>query len=154
MRFHAALGVPLPKVLRTAAEFDVNMQLRRMAAADELPLGDLESRLRESRDEGVVLDETTLMSLTHAVERAASDFSRDPENLELLERWETLVAIVREAGIAVDLRRPQNDYYRLKKSVRPVTAANAGNGSTSASRWLQHFDALGEKLSISPEARG
>ena len=31
MRFHAALGVPLPKVLRTAAEFDVNMQLRRMA---------------------------------------------------------------------------------------------------------------------------
>jgi hypothetical protein len=154
MRFHAALGVPLPKVLRTAAEFDVNMQLRRMAAADELPLGEMESRLRESRDEGVMLDETTLMSLTHAVERAAGDFARHPENLELLERWETLVAIVRDAGIAVDLRRPQNDYYRLKKSVRPETAANAGNGSSSANRWLQHFDALGEKLSISPEARG
>jgi alpha-amylase/alpha-mannosidase (GH57 family) len=154
MRFHAALGVPLPKVLRTAAEFDVNMQLRRMAAADELPLGDLESRLRESRDEGVTLDETTLMSLTHAVERAASDFARDPDNLELLERWETLVAIVRGADVDVDLRRPQNEYYRLKKSVRPVTAANAGNGSSSANRWLQHFDALGEKLSISPEARG
>ena len=154
MRFHAALGVPLPKVLRTAAEFDVNMQLRRMAAAGELPLGDLESCLRESRDEGVGLDETTLMSLTHAVEHAASDFSQQPDNLELLERWETLVAIVREAGIDVDLRRPQNDYYRLKNSVRPVTAAEAGNGSSSANRWLQHFDALGEKLSISPEARG
>jgi len=154
MRFHATLGVPLPKVLRTAAEFDVNMQLRRMAAADELPLGDLESRLRESRDERVVLDETTLMSLTNAVARAAADFSRDPDNLELLERWESLVTIVRDAGVAVDLRRPQNDYYRLKKTVRPVTAANAGNGSSTANRWLQHFDALGEKLSISPEARG
>ncbi len=154
MRFHAALGVPLPKVLRTAAEFDVNMQVRRMAAADDLPLGDLESRLRESRDEQVVLDETTLMSLTQAVERAAGAFSRNPDNLELLERWETLVAIVRGAGVGVDLRRPQNEYYRLKKTVRPVTAANAGNGSSSAIRWLQHFDALGEKLSISPEARG
>jgi len=154
MRFHATLGVPLPKVLRTAAEFDVNMQLRRMAAADELPLGDLESRLRESRDERVVLDETTLMSLTNALARAAADFSRDPDNLELLERWESLVSIVRDAGVAVDLRRPQNDYYRLKKSIRPVTAANAGNGSSTANRWLQHFDALGEKLSISPEARG
>jgi hypothetical protein len=154
MRFHAALGVPLPKVLRTAAEFDVNMQLRRMAAADELPLGDLESRLRESRDERVVLDETTLMSLTQAVERAARDFTQNPDDLELLERWESLVTIVREAGIGVDLRRPQNDYYRLKKTARPVTAANAGNGSSSANRWLQHFDALGEKLSISPEARG
>jgi alpha-amylase/alpha-mannosidase (GH57 family) len=154
MRFHAALGVPLPKVLRTAAEFDVNMQLRRMAAADELPLGDLESRLRESRDERVALDETTLMSLTAAIERAAGEFARNSDDLERLERWETLVAIVREAGVDVDLRRPQNEYYRLKKAVRPMIAANAGNGSSTANRWLQHFDALGEKLSISPEARG
>jgi hypothetical protein len=35
-----------------------------------------------------------------------------------------------------------------------VIAVNAGNGSSAANRWLQHFDALGEKLSISPEARG
>ena len=151
-RFHAALGVPLPKVLRTAAEFDVNMQLRRMATADELPLDEMESRLREARDEGVELDETTLMSLTRAVERAASDASRDPEDSELLERWETLVEVVREADVDVNLRRPQTDYYQLKKSVRPVMAASAGNGSLSANRWLQHFDALGEKLSISPEA--
>ena len=32
--------------------------------------------------------------------------------------------------------------------------ASAGNGSSTANRWLQHFDALGEKLAISPEARG
>ena len=151
-RFHAALGVPLPKVLRTAAEFDVNMQLRRMATADEMPLDEMESRLREARDEGVELDETTLMSLTRAVERAAADVSRDPEDSELLERWETLVEVVREADLDVNLRRPQNDYYQLRKSVRPVMAASAGNGSLSANRWLQHFDALGKKLSISPEA--
>jgi alpha-amylase/alpha-mannosidase (GH57 family) len=149
-RFHAALGVPLPKVLRTAAEFDVNMQLRRMATADELPLGEMESRLREARDERVVLDETTLMSLTRAVERAAAGVTRNPDDLELLERWQTLVEVVRDAGIDVDLRVPQNDYYRLKNSVRPAMAANAGNGSSSANRWLQNFDALGETLSISP----
>src|SRR5213075_2112050 len=71
MRFHAALGVPLPKVLRMASEFDVNMQLRRIVVSDEVPLGELESRLRESRDENVSLDETTFMSLTAAIERAA-----------------------------------------------------------------------------------
>jgi hypothetical protein len=149
-RFHADLGVPLPKVLRTAAEFDVNMQLRRMATASELPLGEMESCLREARDERVVLDETTLMSLTRAVERAAEGVWRDPDDLELLERWETLVAVVRESAVDVDLRRAQNDYYRLMKTVRPAKAATAGNGSSSANRWLQHFDALGEKLSISP----
>ena len=95
MRFHATLGVPLPKVLRTAAEFDVNMQLRRLLDADELPLSDIETVLRESRDEGVVLDEATLIALERAVERAALDFSEEPEDLERLERWEAIVGLVR-----------------------------------------------------------
>src|SRR3954454_19923336 len=154
MRFHATLGVPLPRVLRTAAEFDVNMQLRRLLDTADLPLAEIGDRLREARDERVVLDETTLMSLTAAIERAAADFSRNSDDVEKLEIWTKLVSIVRDAGVAVDLRRPQNDYYRLKKSVRPVIAATAGNGSSAANRWLQNFDALGEKLSISPEARG
>jgi len=148
MRFHAALGVPLPKVLRTAAEFDVNTQLRRLADQDELSFGELEQRLREARDEGVVLDETTLIALTRAVERSAEEFCKESEDLERLERWEAVVAIVREADVSIDLRKPQNAYYHLKKSVRPLIAASAGNGSSTASRWLQHFDALGEKLSI------
>src|SRR5439155_25358286 len=152
MRFHATLGVPLPKVLRTAAEFDVNTQIRGLAEPDELPFGELEQRLREARDEGVTLDETTLIALTRAIERAADAFCRASEDVELLERWEAIVSLVREANVAVDLRKPQNDYYPLKQSIRPVIAASAGNGSSTANRWLQHFDALGEKLAISPVA--
>jgi hypothetical protein len=128
--------------------------LRRIAEADELPLGDFEQRLREARDEGVALDETTLMAVERAIEKAASQFASKPDDLELLERWESIVAHVRAARVEVDLRKPQNEYYRLKKSRRPMMAANAGNGSSTANRWLQHFDALGEKLAISPEARG
>ena len=56
--------------------------------------------------------------------------------------------------MSVDLRVPQNEYYKMKKLVRPVIAANAGNGSPAATKWLQRFDALGEKLTISPEAHG
>jgi alpha-amylase/alpha-mannosidase (GH57 family) len=154
MRFHATLGVPLPKVLRIAAEFDVNRQLRRLAEADEMAFGELEQILREARDEGVALDETTLIAMTRAVERAAEEFCKESEDLERLERWEAVVSIVREADVPIDLRKPQNAYYHLTRSVRPLIAASAGNGSSTANRWLQHFDALGEKLTISPGARG
>jgi alpha-amylase/alpha-mannosidase (GH57 family) len=154
MRFHAALGVPLPKVLRTAAEFDVNMQLRRLLEAPELPLSDIETVLRESRDEGVALDEGTLIALERAVDRAALEFSEEPEDLARLERWEAIVTLIRESEATIDLRKPQNEYYRMKKTIRPVVAATAGNGSPNAGRWLTRFDALGEKLSISPDARG
>ena len=81
-------------------------------------------------------------------------FAGSPDDVALLERWETLVSLVRENRVDVDLRQPQNEYYRMKRTVRPVVAATAGNGSPTAGRWLSHFDALGEKLSISPEARG
>lgn len=154
MRFHATLGVPLPKVLRTAAEFDVNIQLRRLLENDDLPLSEIDERLREAHDEGVMLDETTLFALERAVEGAARSFVADPEDLGALQRWETLVALIRDAQMKINLRVPQNEYYKMKKSVRPVVAATAGNGSPTAGRWLQHFDGLGEKLGISPEARG
>ncbi|HLJ73882.1 MAG TPA: DUF3536 domain-containing protein, partial [Thermoanaerobaculia bacterium] len=154
MRFHAALGVPLPGVLRSAAEFDVNLQLRRLFNEDEPPLAEIEILLRESRDEGVRLDETTQMVLERAVERAARDFAAKPEDFERLERWEAIVTLIREAQVKVDLRQPQNEYYKMRRIVRPVIAANAGNGSQAANRWLQHFDALGEKLAISAEAHG
>jgi alpha-amylase/alpha-mannosidase (GH57 family) len=154
MRFHAALGVPLPGVLRTAAEFDVNMQLRRLLDNDDLPLAEIGDLLREARDERVILDETTLMTIERTVERTAAEVTQRPDAIELLERFEALVALVRESQVKVSLRKPQNEYYRMRKTVRPGVAATAGNGSPSASRWLQHFDALGETLSISPEASG
>ena len=154
MRFHATLGVPLPKVLRTAAEFDVNMQLRRLLDQEDMALSEIEALLRESRDQGVTLDETTLMTLERAIERAATEFSETPEDFERLERWEEIVSLVRGSQVKVDLRKPQNEYYRLRKLVRPIVAATAGNGSSTANRWLQHFDALGEKLAISPESDG
>lgn len=154
MRFHAALGIPLPSVLRTAAEFDVNMQLRRLLESEEVPLTEVEVLLRESQEEGVSLDETTLIVMEEAVRRAAADVAAEPEDVERLERWESIVSLMRDAEVKLDLRKPQDEYYRMKKIIRPVIAASAGNGSSSANRWLQLFDALGEKLSISPEAHG
>src|SRR5207253_2522486 len=123
MRFHATLGVPLPKVLRTAAEFDVNIQLRRLLEDGDLRLGEIDERLREARDEKVVLDETTLMTLKRAIERAAQSFAGSPDDVALLERWETLVSLVRENRVDGHLRQPQNEYYRTKRTVRPGVAA-------------------------------
>lgn len=148
MRFHATLGVPLPTVLRAAAEFDINIQLRRLLSNGELHLNEIEEHLREAHDEGVTLDATTLMTLERAIQQAAQAVSADTQDIAALERWEALVSIVRTSQFKVNLRKPQNEYYEMKKSVRPLADANAQNGSAVATRWLAHFDALGEKLGI------
>jgi hypothetical protein len=151
MRFHARLGIPLPKVLQMAAEFDVNIQLRRLLEGADLPLPEIEARLREAQEERVTLDETTLMALENAIDRSADAFSDRPDDLDRLENYETIVSISRAMQLQVNLRKPQDEYYRMMATVRPAIAANGSNGATA--RWLDLFDSLGEKLAISPEAR-
>ena len=152
MRFHTRLGIPVPKVLQMAAEFDLNVQLRGFLEQRTPPLTEIEARLREARDEGVVLDELTRIAMQEAVGRAADRFREHPEDLDLLEHYESLVALLRRAEITIDMRHPQNEYYAMMGSVRPAFAAN-GNGSRHAQRWLSLFDSLGDRLSISLEAR-
>ena len=145
MRFHTRLGVPLPQVLRTAAEFDLNLQMCRLLESDPPQMLDIEARLREARAENVMLDESTTLAFGNAVERASAAFRERPDDLDRLETLETLVTIVRDAELTVDLRRTQNRHYRMRASVRPAIAAS-GNGA----RWLELFDSLGEKLTIAP----
>jgi len=140
MRLHTRLGIPLPKVLHTAAEFDVNLQLRRLLDDDPLPVSAIESRMREALEERVAIDETTRLSIMHAIERTSNGFRARPESLENLTEHHDIVALVREMQIAIDLRKPQNDFYAMKLEVRPAMREN--------DRWLQLFDDLGDKLGV------
>ena len=151
MRFHTRLGIPVPQVLRTAAEFDLNLQIRRSLDEDPRPLAEIEARLREARDENVALDETTLMAFRQAIERASELFRERPDDIDRLEALESLVSIVRAANLAVDLRAAQNRYYRMRKAVRAAIEASAAQHEASR-RWIALFDSLGEKLSITSPA--
>ena len=127
-------------MLHTAAEFDVNLQLRRLLDDDPLPVSAIESRMREALEERVALDETTRLSIMHAIERTSAGFRARPESLENLTEHHDIVALVREMQIAIDLRKPQNDFYAMKLEIRPAMREN--------DRWLQLFDDLGDKLGV------
>jgi alpha-amylase/alpha-mannosidase (GH57 family) len=148
MRFHTRLGIPVPKVLQTAAEFDLNLQIRRLLDEELGATAEIEARLREARDEGVTLDEATLMAFRAAAERAADRFRERPEALDRLELLESVIDVITAAELQVDLRGVQNRYYRLRGTVRP--AIEASSRSERTREWLDLFDALGDKLSLTP----
>ena len=145
MRLHTRLGIPVPKVLQTAAEFDLNVQIRRMLDEDPPPLKELEAQLDEGHSEGVALDTTTHMAFADAIERASERFLDRPDDLDRLELVEALVKIARGARLPIDLRRAQNRYYRMLAHVRPAVAA-----SGNAQQWLALFDSLGSQLTVAP----
>jgi hypothetical protein len=149
MRYHTSLGIPVPKVLKTAAEFDLNLRIRRFLQEDIAPLAEIEAHLREAGEEGVTLDATTLIAFRNAVERASERFLQRPDDLDRLAALDTIVTMLSEHAINIDLRRVQNRYYRMRKTVRPAIAASALK-SEAGQRWLELFDSLGEKLSMTP----
>ena len=142
LRFHTRLGIPVPKVLQTAAEFDLNVQLRRLLADETPAIAEIEARLRQARDEQVNLDETTRLAFKAAIDRASQRFAERAEDLDRLDLYGELVGVVRKNNIELDLRAAQTTYYRMKQSVRPVI---------TETRWLELFDSLGAKLSIAAE---
>ncbi|HUP46754.1 MAG TPA: DUF3536 domain-containing protein, partial [Thermoanaerobaculia bacterium] len=148
MRFHTRLGIPVPKVLQMAAEFDLNVQLRKLLESERPPLAEVEARLREAQDETVTLDAVTVLSIEQAIGRAAIRFREHPEDIDLLEEYEALVSLIRATPIPVDMREAQNEYYIMMRTLRPAIE-ESGNGQ----RWLLVFDSLGEKLSVSREAQ-
>jgi alpha-amylase/alpha-mannosidase (GH57 family) len=154
MRFHARLGIPVPNVLQTAAEFDLNLQLRRVVGEHDLRTEQVASLLREAREQRVAIHEPTLLALKRAIESLFAAFRAHPDDADLLERCFDVIEIVSGSDLEIDLRRAQNDYYAMMHSVRNVKAADAERGSAFSSRWLQRFDALGDMLAISPAARG
>jgi alpha-amylase/alpha-mannosidase (GH57 family) len=148
MRLHAALGIPLPKVLQLAAELDLNLQLRRLLPYANLPVTQIEALVKEAKHERVALDETTLLAFKETLERLARRFAEVPEDLGALEQFEAAAALVKSMEIGVDIREPQNIYYRLLQTVHPAMAARAAEGDAEARQWIQHFAAVGELLGV------
>ena len=76
------LGVPLPKAIRTAAEFALNSHLRRAFGNEDMDVEQVRKLLEEARRGGIALDSTTLeYALRLTIERLFEEFAAEPGDL-------------------------------------------------------------------------
>lgn len=149
MRLHTDLGIPLPRALNVAAEFDLNLQLKRAFEREELPIGLIESLLRKARSETVTLDDPSLSyTLKKNIERLVDRFLTQPDSIEILRRLEAVATLVRQLPFDVDLWKMQNAYYRMRQLMVPDFDSLAQQGDASAREWLDGFGRLGVRLSM------
>jgi len=143
------LGVPLPKAIRTAAEFALNGRLRSAFANEEMDLEQIGRFLEEARSGGIALDSTTLeYTLRLTIERLFERLAKEPRELAHLERLEAVVEMALALPFEVVLWTPQNVWSELRRTVFQEIGARGRRGEEEAGVWVQHFLALGEKLQI------
>jgi hypothetical protein len=146
MRFLKSLGTPPPAAFAAAAEYVLNVDLKRGLAGPDLE--EVQRLLEEKEALGVALDAEGLSyTLQHALERLAERLLQSPEDLELLRRIEGTVALTRQPPFDVDLWRVQNRCYELRRSVYPRQREKAEEDG-SAAEWVRLFEALAERLAV------
>jgi hypothetical protein len=143
------LGVPLPKAIRTAAEFAVNSQLREAFADDQMDLEQIHRLLEEARSADIALDSTTLeYTLRLTIERIFDRFEKEPLDLGVLRQLHAMVEMAGSLPFEVVLWTPQNTWAKLRRIVLQEPTLGLDFFLQDASAWRQEFIALGKKLQM------
>ncbi|MFN2441397.1 MAG: DUF3536 domain-containing protein [Thermoanaerobaculia bacterium] len=149
MRFHAELGIPLPRILRVAVEFAFNMHLRRLLDKENPPIAQLRSILQEVRTEKIELDHATLsFPLQRELAAAVDELVEDPRSVASVRRLDHLLEIASLLPFGIDLWKAQNVFFHLLQVVMPEFIDRTGNGEDQARIWLRHFRSIGNRLSV------
>jgi hypothetical protein len=140
MRFLTDIHMPLPPILGVTAELTVNSDLRRVLSTGEIDVDRLRTILDSAKREQVTLDGAGLSYvLRKRVQAVADDFVENPEDPDMLNQVESLVAAVRLLPFEVDLWRLQNAFYDVVRR---------NSFELKGPEWMDRFKELGTQLGL------
>ncbi len=94
-------------------------------------------------------DQTKLsFAATQQIQTLIKRWAQTPEDLAQLKLIAALLQILNVPAFGLDLRKPQQWYFRIAQQQLPVMRQRAERGDEIASEWLEHFDLLGLNLSM------
>lgn len=146
MRFLLDSGVPMPRALRLAAEFVVNIELRRLLEIDELDEPSLDRMIGAARDYALELDKPALsFASQRAIERRAFAFLDKPDNFSLLRDCDRMLAVAERMPFDASLWTTQNVFYTLLRTHYPQQQAR---GDEASQKWTHKFREMCTRLRI------
>ena len=146
LHFMSDLHVPPPKVLVLTAEFVLNSALRRELMKPRIDVDRIRTLIETARNENIAWDTVALeYAWRHRVDELAVEFSRDSDNLELLQMLDQFVTLARTLPFEVNLWKVQNVYYYLAQTA--YTQRGTRDDPESA-EWKKSFAHLGEMLNV------
>ena len=153
MRFVADLQIPLPRAFSIAAEFALNGSLRNaFEDVENLDFTRINVLIEEARTQGVSLDGATLgFALRTTIKRLSEQLLDNPNDIEVMKKFETAAGVARAMPFDVNVWRAQNNYYQLLQKMYPKRLESAMQGRVQAREWVEHFVKIGQNLAVKVE---
>jgi alpha-amylase/alpha-mannosidase (GH57 family) len=149
LRFLVDCRVPLPREMRSTAQYALNDLLREAFRQDELDLDRIENLMDDVRIAGVEIDATTLeFTLRKTLERMSDRFAASPRDARMLARLRESIVAARGLPLQLVLWSIQNKCYEVLRRAYPEMRAQAETGNAAARNWIDDFESLCGLLSI------
>ena len=151
MRFLTDLQIPLPKTLRTSAEFALNYHLRREFLSDEPHLQRAAPLIEEAKAINVDLDVPQLeYALRNRLEQMAERLASSATDPLSLPRFRAAVELACSLPFPVNLWQVQNLFYEQLRF--PVRISPKGIQLATQTILASDIAKLGETLLFTPQA--
>jgi alpha-amylase/alpha-mannosidase (GH57 family) len=153
MRFLMSCGIPLPREMKSTAEYALNSLLRREFSQAELNFGHIRNLVSEAAVAGVTLDNTTLeFTLRKTLERLSDRFVAAPFDLPVLQHFRDAIGGARTMPFTLVFWSMQNASYEILQREYSHMLRRARAGDDNAKEWTDSFRQLADLLSLKVQA--
>jgi alpha-amylase/alpha-mannosidase (GH57 family) len=152
MGFLQDTGIPITKAFLTAAEFILNIDLKRQMRSDAEP-GKIREILDELKKWNIPPDEVGLeFAFRRILEHEIVKLNENPRDVDLLETFKKSIDIAVSLPFDLNMWMTQNIYFLLARNVYPGVSSSAAAGDDEAGWWVDRFRSVGMKLKFNLES--
>lgn len=146
MNFLLKTGVPIPKVFFTAAEFTLNLELKKAFERD-LDSTRIQQIVDEIKKWNVSVDSLVLEFVIRCrIEGFMENFRKNPSDISLLQNIEDALKIFPTLPLEINLCHTQNIYFKMVKTVYRDFLQQAKAGDKNKAVWTEEFKQIGKRL--------
>jgi alpha-amylase/alpha-mannosidase (GH57 family) len=147
--FLQSLDIPVPKPFHVVAEYMVNCDLERIFENDEVNIEKLDNLINEVKKWPLEIDKAAIGFVASSwINSIMSKLSQQPEDIELIDKIEDVIKLLRQLPVELDIWKAQNIYFTIGKNLYSIMKEKAEQRDDSARRWTGVFRKLGYYLQV------
>lgn len=157
MGFLQETGIPIPKAFYTAADFILNVDLKK-AFDEEIDAKKIRTIINDIKRWRVAVEFLGLeFKVRHKAEEIMNKFCGNISDISLLLETQKVIESLRSLPIEVNLWHMQNIYFKIAKTKYREFLSKEKSGDKDAARWVEVFKQIGHNLffnitAVLPEA--
>jgi hypothetical protein len=147
MNLFREAGMAVPNAFRAAAEFTLNLDLKKAFSQDDLDDNHIGGIVKEMEKWGLRYDTVEIeLIIRRKLDERMSRFEENPSDISLIHAMKKTMELARILPIEVNLWEIQNVYYAMARSVYVRMIEGASRDEAGAVQWRREFVELGEIL--------